>query len=77
MINKSVQVNIPNQFRSKATLTDNKGVHQSTSPLNKSHKYNSVDIIKGIGKNYEIEQATKYDDNDVYIDMTSLTLIGV
>ena len=28
MINKSVQVNITKQFRSKATLTDNKGVHQ-------------------------------------------------
>ena len=33
--------------------------------------------MKGIGKNYEIEQATIYDNNDVYIDMTSLGLIGV
>ena len=33
--------------------------------------------IKGIGKNYEIEQATIYDNSDVYIDITSFGLIGV
>ena len=42
------------------------------------HKYNICWYkIKGIGKNYEIEQAILYDNNDVYIDMTSFALIGV
>ena len=30
-----------------------------------------------IGKNYDIEQATIYNNNAVYIDMTSFALIGV
>ena len=91
MITKLVQVNITKQFRSKATLTHNKGVHQShlwinpgsifvNFSLSQKKGFNNTNVISVDikSKNFAkiIRLNTIYDNNDVYIDMTSFALIG-